>query len=49
MKPPPAIAAFDDEIRVPKTAQEMDLDYEGELVRPEHLMRSKELADMHRP
>lgn len=32
MKPPPAIAAFDQDICVPKAAQGMDLDYEGELV-----------------
>jgi 2-keto-4-pentenoate hydratase/2-oxohepta-3-ene-1,7-dioic acid hydratase in catechol pathway len=32
MKPAPAIAAFDDDIRVPAIAQGKNLDYEGELV-----------------
>ncbi|KAH7341213.1 hypothetical protein BKA66DRAFT_543931 [Pyrenochaeta sp. MPI-SDFR-AT-0127] len=31
MKPPPAIAAFDEDIRVPQIAQGKNLDYEGEL------------------
>lgn len=36
MKPPPAIAAFDADIAVPKIAQGKNLDYEGELVRTPH-------------
>jgi 2-keto-4-pentenoate hydratase/2-oxohepta-3-ene-1,7-dioic acid hydratase in catechol pathway len=32
MKPAPAIAAFNQDIVVPRAAQGMDLDYEGELV-----------------
>lgn len=35
MKPSPAIAAFDADIRVPRIAQDKNLDYEGELVSAE--------------